>query len=223
MIRHYGIVGPIIASLAVASAGEGNTHAAGAAILGGGVAGLLIGNGVSKRYAYSPGDVRAVSSFTWISAGIGTAAMGSGYNRSTSPGLLLIPAATTLLGTLFAQNQIKGIHLSEKQGSTLSLSCGGAALIGLGIVVMAKTESPALTIGVPSAFALITHQIILNSYRNRNLGLKIGMQQSGKERMKLFIDITPENYLIAQQPPSQQHDNVWPPPVRPIATLKLRF
>ena len=93
--------------------------------------------------------------------------------------------------------QLQGLHLSDKQGSTLNLSAAGAALVGFGIVALAKSSSAVVNIGVPSALALITHQLLLRSFRVKNTQLNL-QGRANKNGFKLAIQITPENYFLNQ-------------------------
>ncbi|MDZ7646935.1 MAG: hypothetical protein U5K54_07010 [Cytophagales bacterium] len=136
---------------------------------------------MAKKYDYTVGDVDVISSLTWISAGLGFTAAVDAIDQSEKLGLLLIPAGTAIAGTLWGQRSVKGVYLTKKQGSTINLSSGGAALIGLGITALLGTESPAVFIGVPSALALIMHQSLFHSYKMKNLARilnSVGMEKA---------------------------------------------
>ena len=150
LMRHYGFLGPAVALLAVSSTKTESPNLGGVAILAGGIAGLIIGNSVAKKSTFTRGDVDAISSLTWISAGLGFAVMVESFKTNSSSGLLLIPAATAIAGTILGQQSLRGVQLTQEHGSAINLASGGAALIGLGAVLIAKSESPAVIIGVPS-------------------------------------------------------------------------
>ncbi|MBL7877358.1 MAG: hypothetical protein JNL53_16960, partial [Cyclobacteriaceae bacterium] len=169
MMRHYGVLGPAVAILGVAATNTDNANLAGASLVAGGITGLIIGNSVAKKYDYTVGDTDIISSLTWISTGIGFTGAAEVIDDDENLGLLLIPAATAIAGTVLGQRSVKGVYLTKKQGSTINLSSGGAALIGLGITALLETESPAVFIGVPSALALIMHQSLFHSYKMKNL------------------------------------------------------
>jgi hypothetical protein len=169
MMRHYGVLGPAVAVLGVAATNTDNLNLVGASLFAGGVTGLIIGNSVAKKYDYTVGDVDIISSLTWISTGLGLTAAIETIEQEENLGLLLIPAGTAIAGTLLGQRSVKGVYLTKKQGSTINLSSGGAALIGLGIAALLQNESPAVWVGVPSALALIMHQSLFHSYKMKNL------------------------------------------------------
>ncbi|MBL7873972.1 MAG: hypothetical protein JNM78_20335 [Cyclobacteriaceae bacterium] len=225
MMRHYGFLGPGIAILGLGATEPDNANLIGATLLAGGVGGLLIGNQVAKKYNYTSGDVDAISSLTLITTGLGFTAAVESFDSGNSAGLLLIPAATAIAGTIFGQKAVKGISLSKRQGSTISLSSGGAALIGLGIVALAESESPAVIIGVPSALALLTHQLIFHSYKMKNLESKVNLGGSGRRPVSFSMKATPENYFVNKQlqPEKVIISNNFPRLANPIINLKLTF
>ena len=197
MMRHYGFLFPLVAASLMAAGHVDSPNLYGLALLGGGVSGLIIGNKLSKKYDYSQGDVDAIHSLAIISAGVGFTIVAEALEKSIDPNaLLLIPAATSILGTVLSQRAVKGIHLSDKQGSTISLSSTGAALIGFGIVAMAESESVVAIIGVPTGLALITHQILFHNFKMKNLEMKLRGHEKRKHDYKFSLTVTPENYLL---------------------------
>ncbi len=225
MMRHYGFLGPGVAILGIAASNTDNSNLIGASLLAGGVGGLLIGNQVAKKYDYTSGDVNAIGSLTLITTGLGFTAAAETFDTNKNLGLLLIPAATAIAGTVFGQRAVKGVNLTKRQGSTINLSSGGAALIGLGIVAIAESDSPAVLIGVPSALALVTHQLLFNSYRRKNLESGLNLRSSLKKPLHLSIRTTPENYFINKQmhPEKIIVTNNFPKLANPIINVKLTF
>lgn len=225
MIRHYGFLGPGVALLGTASADPNDSRIAGVSLLAGGIGGLILGNRVAKRNNFSAGDVDAISSLTWITTGLGfTAVVNALDNADNSSSLYLVPAMAAIAGTVAGQYSLKDVHLTKKQGNTISLSSGGAALIGLGIVAIADSESPTAVIGVPSALALITHQLLLHSYKMKNLENKIKLGRVGNKRsMKFSLKVTPENYLINRQVPTRTYFSNGTLISNPLVSLKLTF
>ncbi len=198
LMRHYGFLGPVVTGLGYLAIDE-NPNLIGASLLAGGVAGLIIGNKTAKRYDYSQGDVDVISSLTWISAGLGaTVAVGT-IEDDINRGLILIPAATAVAGTFFGQRSVKGVHVTSRQGSTISLASGGAALIGLGAVALTETEGAGWWVGVPSACALIMHQSLFHSYRKKNLEDGLRMGRVNKHPTQFSMRVMPENFFVNRQ------------------------
>jgi hypothetical protein len=225
MMRHYGFLGPGVAILGLGATEPDNANLIGATLLAGGVGGLLIGNRVAKKYNYTSGDVNAVSSLTLITTGLGFTVAAESVSNDNSAGLLLIPAATAIAGTIWSQKSVRGVSLTKRQGSTISLSSGGAALIGLGIVALTESDSPGVIIGVPSALALLTHQLIFHSYKMKNLESKVKLGSSRKRPVSFSMKATPENYFVNKQlhPEKVIFTNNFPRLANPIVNLKLTF
>jgi hypothetical protein len=226
MIRHYGTIGPWLGVSLFAATESDNANLAGFSLLAGGAAGLLIGHGTSKKYDYTRGDVESISSLTLITTGLGFALMAESLENSNdgSGALLLIPAAATVLGSLWGQKAVKGIYLTKRQGNTISYATTGAALLGFGIAAMAESESTAVWIGLPSAFALITHQILFHKYKKENLVNGLEGRNNKTNHARFSINVKPENFFINQRLATREHT---PQPGRPISNplinLKLTF
>lgn len=220
MIRHYGFLGPFTAGMLIASSETSDNHAIGAGLLGGGVVGLLIGHNVAKKYDYSQGDVDAISALSIVSAGFGFALVAESLNANDNPGVFLLPAATTIIGSMLGQKSVKGIHFTKSQGNMISFATGGAALVGLGLMVVLEAESGLLAIGVPSLFALIAHQAMFSSYKKENLAqLKLG--HSANKRLQLSMNVAPENYFTNKRAGEKivQTGQL----ASPIVKLRLKF
>jgi hypothetical protein len=222
MMRLYGLLGPVVGFLGVAATGTDNANLYGASLLGGGVAGLLIGNQAAKKYNYTLGDVKVVSSLTLITTGLGFTLAAETIDNDENLGLLLIPAATAIAGTLWGQRSVRGVHLTKKQGSTINLASGGSALIGLGIVAMIGSDSPAVWIGVPTVSALIAHQLLFHSYKTKNLAGNIKIGREGRRTVDLSMRVMPENYFTNKQL-SERTFRPDGPLANPIVKLKLSF
>ncbi len=197
IMRHYGILFPLIGASLMSAAQIDNPNIYGLALLGGGVTGLIMGNKVSKKYEYSQGDVDAINSFTIISVGLGITLVAEALeNNGDNNALILIPAATSIIGTVMSQRAVKGAHLSNKQGSTISLSTAGAILVGFGSVAIIGVESAVVIIGVPTLLALVTHEILLNKFKMKNLEMNFKGSNKRKHDYKFSLNLTPENYLL---------------------------
>ncbi len=220
IMRHYGFLGPFTAGMLIASSETSDNHAIGAGLLGGGVVGLVIGHNVAKKYDYSQGDADVVSTLSLVSAGLGFAVVAESINGNDNTGVFLLPAATSIIGTLLGQKSIKGIHFTKSQGNMISFATGGAGLVGLGLMVVLETESGLAAIGVPSLFALIAHQAMFSSYKKENLAqLKLG--QSANKRLQFSMNVAPENYFTNKRAGEKivQTGQL----ASPIVKLRLKF
>ena len=221
IMRHYGILGPGVTVLTYLAIDE-NSNMIGASLLAGGVAGLFLGNSVAKKYDYTSGDVDAISSLTLITTGIGFTVVAGSIEDDINRGLLLIPVASAIAGTVFGQRSVKGVHLTSRQGSTLNLATGGAALIGLGVVAITESDAPAVWVGVPTALALIMQQTLLHSYKRKNLENNFKLGKETDRPVEFSVKVNPENYFANKQI-SEKYLMANPELAFPIVKLKLVF
>lgn len=222
MMRLYGFLGPIVTGFGSLAIDPNNVQLFGGAIVVGGVGGLLLGKNAAKKYDYSQGDVDVVSSLMIISAGLGaTIAIGT-IEENSNTGLLLIPAATAIAGTAFGQKSVKGVHLTKRQGSTIQLASGGAALIGLGVVALTEAEDPAWYVGTASVSALFMHQVLFSSYKKKNFEKNLNLGKNDESWIKFTMKVTPENYF-AHKNMSEKQFMANPDLTYPIVNFKLTF
>jgi len=218
MMRHYGFVGPGVAGLILATSEVNDGQAVGAGLLAGGLGGLVIGNQVARKYNYTQGDVESISSLTLITTAMGFAIVAEGIDTQNN-GLFLLPAATAIAGSAFGQKAVRGVYLTKSQGNIVSVASGGAALVGLGLMVVAEADSGLLAIGVPSVLALIAHQAMFHSYKKKNLAeVKLGQLN---KRVQFSMRVSPESYLTNKQAGEKivQTGQL----ASPIVKLKLKF
>jgi hypothetical protein len=199
LVSHYGTIGPWIAGATLGAAGSENPNLYGAAFLAGGVGGILMANKVSSKYDYTKGDVNNISALSLATTGIGFAIFAETLQNDVSSAVLLIPAAGTVIGTMLGQKAVKGVYLNKKQGSTIGLSTGGAALVGLGLAAIFETESATVWVGIPSVFALATQQILFNKYKKDNLSGNLLSKINKDKPYRFSMKVTPENYFVNQR------------------------
>jgi len=196
-MRHYGFLGPFVAGMILATTETSDNHAIGAGLLAGGIGGLFMGHHVAQKYNYTQGDVDAISALTLASTGLGFSIAAESIDRSERPGVFIIPAVTSIVGTMLGQKSVKGVRLTKTQGNIVSFATGGAALVGIGLMTVFESE-PGLMIGIPSVFAIIAHQAMFHSYKKKNLAeIKIG--RSVNTRLQFSMNVTPENYFANKQ------------------------
>lgn len=226
MLRLYGLIGPWLAGGSLGALRVGNPHIFGAAFLAGGIGGLIVGNKVSQKYPYTRGDVDNISTLAVVSTGIGLAVMSEVIREGDiGTGALLIPMAGTVLGTVLGQRSVKGVNLSNRQGSTILYSSGGASLLGLGILAIAESQNPTVWIAVPSLLGLGAQQILFQKFKQENLS-KNGFSGSMGRNKKIdfTVKITPENYFVNKQMAGKTNiEGLNPNPTQPLVNFKLAF
>jgi hypothetical protein len=197
LVRHYGFLGPWVGLSTLLGTGSENANLTGGVILAGGVAGILVGNAVSRQYDYTRGDADAISSLSLISTGVGFTGIATALKKAEVPrGVWFVPAATSIIGTVWGQRQVRGAYLTDKQGSTISFSTAGAALLGIGFVALTETKEPAVAIGIPVGLALITHQLLLKNYKTKNQASRLRGDLPHNKKYDVSLNVRPESYYM---------------------------
>jgi hypothetical protein len=225
MIRHYGFLGPLVGGAALAATNTDNIHLIGLGLLAGGVGGILVGNKVADKYNYSRGDVDAVSSLGLISTGLGFAVIANALENNTevSGAVWLVPATTAVAGTLIGQRQVKNVHLTKRQGSTINLSAAGGGLLGLGVMLIAGGESGTAWIAVPSTTALIAHQLVFGRYKKENLLKNLKGENSRDRRFDFSMKLMPENYFVNKNTSARVIADPRLAAASPLVNMTLKF
>ncbi len=225
IIRHYGFLGTGVGGALLAATNTDNAHLIGVGLLTGGISGMLIGNKVANKYDYTRGDVDALSSLGVISAGIGFAVIANALenNSEVSNAILLVPASTAIAGTWIGQRQVRNVHLTKKQGSTINLSSAGGALVGLGGAILVNSDSPTAWIAIPSTCALIAHQIVFNRYKKDNREKNLQGENSRNRKLDFSMKLMPENYFVNKNTPQRFIADPRLAASSPLVNMTLKF
>ncbi len=225
LMRHYGFLGPGVGVSLLAATNVDNANLIGAGLLAGGVGGLVIGSKVASKYDYSRGDVDAISSLGVISSGLGFSVIANVLENSAdvSNAIFLVPASFAVAGTLIGQRQVKNIHLTKKQGSTINLSVTGAGLVGIGVMALTEVNSPTAWVAVPSVLALVSHQAIFNKYKKGNLLHDLKGLNSRKKKYEFSMRLMPENYFVNKQITAKFNADPRWPVANPLVNMSLKF
>jgi hypothetical protein len=167
-----------------------------------------------------------ISTLTVVSTGIGLAVMSEVIREGDiGTGALLIPMAGTVLGTWLGQRSVKGVYLTNKQGSTILYSSGGASLLGLGILAIAESQNPTVWIAVPSLLGLGAQQILFQKFRQENFEKNSLSGSLGRnKKIDFSVKITPENYFVNKQMMGRTNiPGLNPNPTQPLVNFKLAF
>jgi hypothetical protein len=226
MMRFYGLIGPWLTAGTLGALRVENPHVFGAGLLAGGIGGLIVGNKFSQKYPYTRGDVDNITTLSVASTGIGLAVMSEILRNDNVDGAaLLLPMAGTVFGTYLGQRSVKGVNLTNKQGSTILFSSAGAALVGFGILAIAESQNPTVWIAIPSLLGLGSQQILFQKYKRENLANqtlsgKLGMNRKFDFTMK----VTPENYFVNKQMAGRTNiPGLNPNPTQSLVNFKLAF
>jgi len=208
MIRHYGFLGPLVGGSLLAATDTDNPNLIGLGLLAGGVGGIITGNKMANKYDYTRGDVDALSALGVISTGIGFSFIVNELENSNSSAdfngaLWLVPASTAVVGTLIGQRMVRGVYLTKRQGSTINLSSAGGALFGLGVMLIVQSDHLATWLAVPSATALLAHQIVFNRYKKDNLLKGLQGEIGRNKKIDFSMKLMPENYFVNKNTPQR--------------------
>jgi len=225
LMRHYGFLGPGVGASILAATNTDNANLIGVGLLAGGIGGLAIGSKVANKYDYSRGDVDAISSLGVISTGLGFSVIANILENSSdySNAIFLIPASFAVAGTLIGQRQVKNVHLTKKQGSTINLSTFGAGLVGVGVMALTGSESVTAWVAVPSALALIAHQAVFGKYKRDNLLGNLKGNNSRKRNYDFSMKMMPENYFINKNTPARFMADPRLASTTPLVNMTLKF
>lgn len=225
LMRHYGFLGTGVGGSMMVATQADNANLVGLGLLTGGVGGLLIGKGMANQYDYTRGDVDALSALGVIGGGLGLAAIISAAENSNnlSQGIWLVPASAAVAGTLIGQRQVRGVHLTKKQGSIINLSSAGGALFGFGVTLMARPDSPATWVAIPSSMALIFHQLVLYGYKKDNLLRDLKSEKVRDKKYDLTMRAMPENYFVNKNAPASVMADPRLAAASPLFSITLRF
>jgi len=225
MMRHYGFLGTGVGGSILAATNTDNVNLIGVGLLAGGISGLFVGNKMANKYDYTRGDADAFSALGVISAGLGFAVIANAIdtNPEISNAIFLVPASTAVAGTLIGQRQVRNVHLTKKQGSTINLSSAGGGLLGLGVMLIVNSESPTAWIAVPSSVALLAHQIVFNRYKKDNLLNNMKGQSSRNKKYDFSMKVMPENFFVNKNPSARVIADPRLAAASPLVNMTLKF
>jgi hypothetical protein len=188
---HYGWIIPLESMAVIGAFGVEDARIYGLASLAGGAGGYLLAKGVVDRNNYTRGDVFSIQTFTWLNGLLGFGILSEFEDPGT--GTILIPAATTLAGTLAGQFWMKNAKLSSQQGRNIILGTAAGSTIGIGISAMiANDEFSTINYVVPYLSGLISYSIIAESYKRRNNVPSF----SNDKATGWKLNIAPQNIII---------------------------
>jgi len=164
---HYGWLIPLESMAVVGAFGVEDVRIYGITSLIGGAGGYLLAKGVVDRNNYTRGDVFSIQTFTWLNGLLGFGILADLENPGSAS--ILIPAATTMAGTLAGQLWMRNAKLSGQQGRNIILATSAGSAIGFGVSAMISSdEISTINYVVPYITGLISYSIIAESYKRKN-------------------------------------------------------
>jgi hypothetical protein len=188
---HYGWLIPIESMALVGAFGVEDARIYGITSLLGGAGGYLLAKGVVDRNNYTRGDVFSIQTFTWLNGLLGLGILAD-LNEPGSASIL-IPAATTMAGTLAGQLWMKNAKLSSQQGRNIILGTSAGSVIGFGISAMISIdEISTINYVIPYITGLISYSLIAESYKKKNNSRLLSNEKSTGWKFNLM----PQNIII---------------------------
>jgi hypothetical protein len=187
--QYYGVLGPVVTSLGMISAGVERGRPFGIAIPVSGIAGYWIGGRIYKKYQFTRGDMLAASSFCGYAA-----AAGLGIVPMKEEIEMLAPLATLLAGTWINHSLLRDKKLSVNQGWKINYASGIGAMIGVGISLLAQSDSHNAYFLLSSAGGMIGWLAGLSA-QTKNPDPNSGIMPDNW-KSNLSLQLTPENYFL---------------------------
>jgi hypothetical protein len=188
---HYGWLIPLESMAVVGAFGVEDARIYGITSLLGGAGGYLLAKGVVDRNNYTRGDVFSIQTFTWLNGLFGFGILSELEDPGSSA--ILIPAVTTMAGTLAGQLWMKNAKLSSQQGRNIILGTSAGSAIGLGLSAMiTNDEFSTINYVVPYLTGLISYSLLAESYKRKNNTPAFGSDKATGWKFNLM----PQNIII---------------------------
>jgi hypothetical protein len=193
----YGILMPLEGATIAGALGVEDVRVVGLAILAGGAGGYLIADRVAQKYDFTPGDITATKSLIVTNTLLGIGIMSDVLSNSegSGTGILLVPAATALGGTLLSHYWLRDAHLTSQQGRNTALATFGGAAMGLGVAALFQSESATPYYLIPYITGLSSFALIVHKYKQNN---QVQFFKTEKDN-KWNLNIMPQNILLNQK------------------------
>ena len=191
--KYYGIFGPWLAFAGLVAANVEDPRVYGGTVLGANILSYFYANHIYNKYKFTRGDRLAASSFGLLSTGLGF-----GLAPFNDQWQILLPAITSMAGTLTANKILKNSKFTSKQGWNINYATGAATLIGLGAAVLINPEAESVNtyIIVPAVAGLASWAILTNKYKKQAFTADTRKKDKWAS---LSINLTPQNYFLNKQ------------------------
>jgi hypothetical protein len=186
--KYYGIFGPWIGFSTLVAAGAERGRIYGAVIPVSAVAGYYAASKIYKKNQFTRGDIIAATSFALYSTGAGF-----GLIPIEDEWEIIIPAVTSIGGTMISHSILKKKHLTSRQGWNVNYISGAAALMGLGIAVATGSDSHYPYFLLPAGTGILGWLLATNK---QNPETTQAGSKFKHDNFSVSFDITPENYFI---------------------------
>jgi hypothetical protein len=221
LYSHYGVLMPLEGLALTAALEIEDPRLYAATFLGFGAVGYLIADRVAQWHDFTVGDITSTKTLSFMNAMLGFGIVSDiAYNSDGNAGLILIPAAGALAGTLAGHYWLKDARLTNQQGRNVALGAAGSAIIGEGLTSVLGFESRTLSYLVPYLTSITTYAILVNSYKKIN-----NLTFPGQENTSRWeVNLMPQNILLNRKIANINNYQVGKRPVfLPAFTATLHF
>jgi hypothetical protein len=168
LYTHYGWLIPLESMAVVGAFGVEDARIYGLTSLAGGAGGYLLAKGVADRNNFTRGDVFSIQTLTVLNGLLGFGLLADMENPGSAS--ILIPATTTMAGTLLGQLWMKNAKFTNQQGRNVFLATTAGSAIGFGLSTMiSKDDISTLNYVLPYLTGLISYSALAETYRRKNI------------------------------------------------------
>jgi len=191
LYTHFGWLIPLESMAVVGAFGVDDARVYGLTSLVGGAGGYLLAKGVADRNNFTRGDVFSIQTLTALNAFLGFGIFGDMEDPGSAS--ILVPATTSMAGTLLGQLWMKNAKFTNQQGRNVFLATTAGSAIGFGLSAMITTDDiSTINYVLPYLTGLITYSALTESYRRKNI-----LNSSANDKVTGWkFNLMPQNILI---------------------------
>jgi hypothetical protein len=171
LYRHYGWVMPFT-GFCVSAAFSDDARFFGATDLLFGAGGYLLADQVNKWHEFTRGEVRSIQALSVMNGTLGLCIFADSQIDNSLENLnrtgWLLPALGTLAGTAVGQFWLKDSNFTPAQGMTTIYAETGGVIIGIGIDIIAQSESFTTNYLIPYVTGMGAYALAVTSLKNKN-------------------------------------------------------
>jgi hypothetical protein len=196
LYSHYGLLMPFEGLALDAALKIEDPRIYAATFLAFGAGGYLIADRIAQWNDFTVGDITSTQTLAALNAMLGLGILiDITANSETGPGILMIPAAGALTGTIAGHFWLKDARLSNQQGRNTALATAGGAAIGLGLIAILGFESITPYYILPYLTGMSTYALLVNKYKKDN---QLAFFKPEKDS-RWVVNLMPQNILLNRE------------------------
>jgi hypothetical protein len=196
LYSHYGLLMPFEGLALDAALKIEDPRIYAATFLAFGAGGYLIADRIAQWNDFTVGDITSTQTLAALNALLGLGILiDITSNSEGGPGLLMIPAAGALTGTIAGHFWLKDARLSNQQGRNTALATAGGAAIGLGLTAILAFKSITPYYILPYLTGMSTYALFVNKYKKDN---QLAFFKPEKDS-RWVVNLMPQNILLNRE------------------------